>query len=255
MLSWLFVTIIPMSYSLSYLIIQRYFLVIRIIRLLWIKEMLVACFLLKLGLPPFHMWFIRILRALSNKVFLFASTVHKILPLFFIRKMMNLSTLLLRVSIIILTRVYLLESRSLFPTLVFSSITHTVWIIMRGVIRVGFILIYFIFYSVVLCLLLVNYSSPKLNQTYLTSKLAGNLRWLTISGIPPFVIFWVKVSILFWLLLSFRTLICFIILIASIVALARYFRAMYHTRLIPTFTITLNPLIRVRIVVLYLGVV
>jgi hypothetical protein len=232
-LSWMFLLLIPTVVSLRYLIIQRYFLLVSIFSFLSLKEILLVGVILKLGLPPFHSWFIRITSVIVGKVFLFLSTIHKLLPLLFLRKLISTTTIVFLSRLIVIASIYLVDTISLFSTLVFSSITHSLWIVFSSLLRLGFILIYFVLYSIVIVSLLSKFSLfHQLNQIYLISRSSRNLSWLVLSGLPPLALFWMKVGVLYWLLLNLRLLRCLILLITRVFALRGYFRAMFYRSLV-----------------------
>jgi len=86
LLSWLFVILVPNTSTLNYLLVQRYFLILGIARILFLPSLLIIVFLLKLGIPPFHVWFIKIARVLNKNRFSFIITLHKLIPILFLSK-------------------------------------------------------------------------------------------------------------------------------------------------------------------------
>jgi len=233
LLSWLFVVIIPRSFSLNYLIVQSYFLLIRLIGALYTPILLVLGLIIKLGLPPFHIWFLRIARVMNKNRFIFIISFHKLLPIFFLRKIVfSLVTISIVVIIIILIGRALVYRRTLFFTLVFSSIVHRVWIVYRALTRKGFILIYWGFYRILLLLIIRFLGLIKLDQIALNQRALIASCWLLMSGVPPFIIFWIKVYILLWLILSSGFFLRLVIVLVRVFALTSYYRAWHFGRLL-----------------------
>lgn len=195
---------------------------------------LVFSFLIKLGLPPFHAWFFRIARTLDGNTFYFMITFHKLLPLIFIRKIVfNYLSFFFIIIRLPLVGIGLLSRRTLFFTLVFSSIIHRVWIIFRRLLRKGFILFYWIVYRALLILLMMRLSVfSKVEHSYFVQGVLRTKCWLLLSGIPPFIIFWLKVYLLFWLLNLLGLLFSVFILLTSVFALTAYYRAWHFGSII-----------------------
>jgi len=230
LLSWLFIIIIPAFLSLSYLIIQRYFLLLSAVSILYFKEVLLSCFFLKLGLPPFHMWFFRIISFLGKTNFWFILTTHKILPIFiFISIATFMSAILLFLSIG-LTSFFLLERTLFFNTLFFSSVIQTVWLFFRLFSRKSFSGLFMLRYMVLMWFFIE--SREKLKTFSLQLNCLNKLSWLLISGFPPFLMFWLKVNIVYWVLFS-RAFFSIVMLITGVLSLSAYYRT-WHLRLIKT---------------------
>lgn len=87
--------------------------------------MLVLLFLVKLGLPPFHLWFMRFRAWLNKKAFLFMTTVHKIAPIFILGKLVMESSLLLIVFSFVMSGQVMIEVRDFFYVMMVSSMIHS----------------------------------------------------------------------------------------------------------------------------------
>jgi len=235
--------LLPAFISLNYLIVQRYFLILGLCRMLYSPILLILRIFLKLGLPPFHMWFIRIARVLKKEVFIFIMTLHKILPIVFLRKfLMSYQRIVLISSVFLLIGLMLLSRRILFNTVVFSSIVHRIWIALSITLSKGFILFYWMFYSSLLSLLVILFTLPLLKQSYLTQRLLSGKSWLLIYGIPPFIIFWIKVYLLIWLIQRIRLYLILVVILIRMFALTAYYRTWQFGRLLEYRTISIKVL-------------
>jgi len=232
-LSWLFVIIIPNSSTLNYLIVQSYFLVMSLCSSLFFPSILIVRFLLKLGIPPFHIWFIRIAAVVNKIIFSFIITVHKLVPILFLRKILlsfvPFSLLFLRIS---LTGIALIRRRTLFFTLVFSSMVHTIWMRFSLFLRKSFVLLYWFIYRLLFTVLVRLLSFMKIEQSYLSQSYLLSKCWLLLSGIPPFMIFWFKVYLLFWLISSIGFFMRVFVMFIRVFALTAYYRTWHFGSLL-----------------------
>jgi len=246
--------LLPNFFSLNYLVIQRYFLILRLVRILVFYPILVVRILIKLGLPPFHLWFVRLSRVLSKRGFAFIITLHKLLPIFLLAKiLLTYISFLVFLRRIIIVGTSLSIRRTLFFTLTFSSIIHRAWIVLRVLIRKGFLLFYWFSYRGLLIILIRVLSLTKLNQAAIIQRRLTRKIWLLMSGIPPFIIFWLKVHIVIWFSFSLGFFFRIFIILVRVFALTSYYRTWHFRRILESRTVTgsfFRPLI---IVLLFWG--
>lgn len=227
-LSWIFSVLLSSSLSLKYFLIQSLFLLGRLVSVLsFNKHILILFFLLKLGLPPFHLWFFNLSLNIKKWVFLFFSSLHKRAPLMIIRRIV-LPNFFLLFFIVIVTIVFILEAGDLFIILLLSSVSHSRWMIFRNLIRRKLFFLYFVLYTIVLYFLILCFFYYFIFRG-LEQDSAIRFLWLVISGLPPFRIFWLKVCVVsFFLEISFLGRLA--LLIVSIVRLFTYYR-IFHLSL------------------------
>jgi len=252
LLSWLFVIVIPSTSTLNYLIVQRYFLILRLCSVLFLPSILVIRFFIKLGMPPFHIWFIRIAITLLKRIFSFIMTVHKLLPILFIRKILLRFVSFRIVSLrLFIVGIALIRRRTLFFTLMFSSIVHTIWIIFGMFLRKSFVLFYWSRYRLLFIILIRLLRFIKIDQSYLSQSLFISKCWLLISGIPPFIIFWFKVHLVIWLVSIVGLFMRIIIILVRVFALTSYYRTWHFGSLLEYNRITLASLGPILIVLVF----
>lgn len=233
LLSWLFVILVPNTSTLNYLLVQRYFLILRIARILFLPSLLIIVFLLKLGIPPFHIWFIKIARVLNKNRFSFIITLHKLIPILFLSKVIFriISFIIIWLRLIVVG-LALISRRTLFFTLIYSSIVHSIWIILSIILSKGFVLFYWVIYRSLLVILISLINFIKIENSYLTQRVFLSKCWLLISGIPPFLLFWFKVYLLVWIIYLFGLFIRVVVITVRVFALTSYYRTWHFGRLL-----------------------
>lgn len=130
-LSWGFVILFGSSSILKYLLIQRVFVPLSLFSLVVFNKALVVFLMLKIGLPPFHSWLVKVLSEVNFLVFIFMRTFHKLVPLFFFVKLITFVFSLVFCSYLILMRIFLFVSFSYFlGIMISSSFFNTRWMLL-----------------------------------------------------------------------------------------------------------------------------
>lgn len=231
LLSWIFIFFIKKFEVFKYLLIQTVFLLVRLISILWYIRIIILVMLLKLGIPPFHLWFINLTSTMNKYSFLFITTVHKILPLFRIRKFLYTTHRYLIILVILRTGILIIERNELFNTLIVSSIIHRGWILVRRWVSIKIIFLYYIIYSLIISLFVFTLKIKSLWYSRTEQNRNSRSLWIILSGFPPFSLFWLKVILLS--ILVFKTLrLRFILILVSVIRLFVYYR-IFHFVLAP----------------------
>jgi len=231
-LSWVFTILMPPFLGIKYLIIQAYFIMLSLVGLLWTPLLLVLGLVLKVGLPPIHIWFIKLSFFMKKWVFLIFSTLHKLLPLFLLGRLFLLGSYLSGVLLLVAGGL-IFQVSELFFILVTSSIVHRRWTLLRIQYRLKLSLTYWVLYSLVFFLLLGTIHFFTLFKRGVEQSSSTSVMWLVLSGLPPFIMFWLKVWI-FLFVVQVRVGLRLILIFISVLALTSYFRA-FHVRLRLTF--------------------
>ena len=197
--------------------------------------------LLKLSIFPFHSWFIRVSYRFPTFILWLISTLHKI-PIFIILIIFHLSlnTLILWSSFClscIISGLLILSLVDLRIILIVSSIGNNSWFFLSSIINQFTFLLFIFFYSLTLFLIFINLS----NFSKFNSSRSITTRFLivSLSGLPPFPIFFSKILILLQLLLTlnFRFyLLLFLIrastiLIGYIYSISKFFISSYRIKI------------------------
>lgn len=227
-LSWVFTVLISPFLAIKYLIMQAYFIVLSLVGLLWVPLLLALGFFLKVGLPPIHIWFMKLSFFIKKWVFLIFSTLHKLLPLFLLGRLFLLGSYFLGVLLLVAGRL-IFQVFELFFILITSSIVHRSWTLLRIQYRLKLSLTYWILYSLVFFTFLTTIHFFMLFKRGVEQSSSTSVIWLILSGLPPFVMFWLKVWI-FLFIVQVRVSFGLVLITVSILALTSYFRA-FHVSL------------------------
>ena len=231
-LSWVFTILMPTFISIKYLIMQAYFMILGLVGLLWVPIFLLFGLLLKIGLPPMHIWFIKLSFFIKKWIFFLFSTIHKMLPLLFIGSLLLRSSIFLVVLLVMAGRL-IFQVFELFLVLLTSSIIHRSWTLLSVQFNLKLSLRYWTLYSLVFFLFLRTIHFFVLFKRGIEQSSSTAIIWLVLSGLPPFVIFWLKVWI-FLFLVQVRSGLGLVLVFISVLALTRYFRA-FHAGLRLTY--------------------
>jgi len=152
-------------------------------------------------------------------------------PIIFLRKIILFYSFFYSGLLLLLSTLILFYRRTLFFTLVFSSVLHRIWISLRVFVSKRMRILYWIYYSIVFSFLVGLFSKIKLDQSTLTQRAFLRVCWLLISGIPPFIMFWVKVYVVIWFIYLIGLSSRYLIVFTRTIALTSYFRAWHLGRL------------------------
>lgn len=227
LLSWLFLIIIDKHGTLKYLLVQSFFFRTLII-LVFVKESyLWLPFFLKIGLPPFHFWILRLASYLRTKSLTFFLTLHKIAPLLILTKIISLyARLALFGGLLVVGAALLFFLSNTTLLLARSSIVHSIWALFSR--RLFISVFYWSAYSILVYLIFINIWMFVEQQIFFQNILRKIL-WVVLIGLPPFIIFWLKLFIIFCIAIQKITLfLAFMILIAA-ASLFGYLR-FFHLR-------------------------
>lgn len=186
----------------------------------------VVSLFLKLAIFPFHFWFVSVVYKFTNFAFFLSSTVHKVPPFIIISLHYNESIqffLLFSSVLTLLVSGLAIFSRSDFRILLLnSSIGNNSWLILRSFLSGRFFIVFLFVYSLRLFFIFVSWGS------LISSRLASNktilFLLLSLSGLPPFPFFFIKLFLIFSVSLVLDSFFLFIFLLRRITLLVGYFR-------------------------------
>jgi len=215
----------------KYLLVQAYFIVVIIISIFWSVKIIIFSLILKLGLPPIHLWFIQFSSVLNSSLFMFLVTLHKLFPLFLLGKNLFYGGIILISIILILRRLLLFQSNMFFLLLICSSIMHRAWIIFGFLLSKAFALTYWVLYRLLMIVILQSLMFWKLSNLVLGQNALSIFTWLIISGIPPFSLFFLKINLFLAVIAFIRRYWGYVLILCSVLALRVYFIA-FHVRIL-----------------------
>lgn len=179
--------------------------------------------MIKLRIPPLHLWLPLIAKFLPWKIFLILLTLQKIIP-FYIMSLISLPSYLLYIITIICSILppYIILNITNFKLLIsYSSINQSRWIILLIYIKNIIWFKYFIFYSIISLRLfsIIHLSKISISFNYFKSYFKFNLLFIILifnmAGLPPFSFFYIKWFSIFIFIKSSNLLIIFILIILS----------------------------------------
>ena len=216
--------------NLYYFLIQRLgrvFILLRIlIFLIWNIKLFSLIFfsaiLLKLGSAPFQFWYLKLIQKISWKNIWLLSVWQKFIPLILLKFSSSVILILFGAINVLIRRLSSVKQKKIKKILGLSSLFSLGWVI--SVIVLSEIWLWFILgYGLVLINLILSLISTQLlSVENLESSLRNPinllvffLNLLIVRGIPPFIVFYLKILILS-LLIEFSFFIVLIYLVISV---------------------------------------
>lgn len=228
LLSWLFVIIIPETLSFIYLVIQTFFVFVAILSIIIFPFLVFWGLILKIGLPPFHGWMLTFTFIIDAIVFALLMLLHKFMPIVVFGKILSNNIQFFFVTLLILSRALLIVQFAIFfEVIFFSSIIHRGWMLLGLKVRVSFFVFYWLLYRLFLIRFFVMTKFKEILIFNLNQRGLMLLLWLIISGLPPFIIFWLKALILIVIINIKILIIRFMLLLISIINLSAYYRCFH----------------------------
>nr|YP_010703316.1 NADH dehydrogenase subunit 2 [Anastatus shichengensis]WCO11519.1 NADH dehydrogenase subunit 2 [Anastatus shichengensis] len=170
----------------------------------------------KMGIPPFYLWYLKIMKSINWTNFFFFSTIQKIIPLiilnnslyFMNNNLMKFFSLNLMLSSIF-SSIISMNFTSIKIILSFSSMNQMSWIILISMINELTMINFFLTYLMIMMNLTMIFN--KFNINYLNnmnlmkfnnnfSYLLMNLSMFSLASIPPFTGFlmkWISIQMFF----------------------------------------------------------
>nr|AND97118.1 NADH dehydrogenase subunit 2 [Stygobromus foliatus] len=195
-----------------------------------------SALMFKMGSAPFHQWLISIADALNWHSSFLLMTVQKLAPLALVTNFSfndEMQTLLgfSIISAIVGSVGGLLQS-SLRKIMMFSSISHLSWVIAAMMISQTLWMMYFMVYSIMVCMLLSSFNSlqvAKLSDLMNSSlspsmKLIISSSFLSMSGLPPLLGFLPKLIVLDQLILKSMIFLSLSLVLFALVSMFFYVR-------------------------------
>lgn len=220
-ISWIFSFFLK-GRRLKYLLVQRLFFLGSLLRAIIFYKIVFLFFFLKLGMPPFYSWVVLLITNTNKIVFLFFFLIHKVVPLLFLAKTeipILIFLMVLRISLLAM-----IQLSSLLIVFIMSSIIQSLWILFCLLISVTLFLIYWLCYSRVLFIFFYSFKRTYISILSQIQNISRRVLWLVITGLPPFLIFWLKLSLLTSILYILGLIISIILLLSSVLRIIVYYR-------------------------------
>lgn len=204
--------------------------------------------IIKIGAPPFHSWFINLIKNINWINCLILSTWQKIIPIIILIYIINKLLLLIIICIsTIISATLRLNHQSIRIIFRYSSINHIRWIILNIIIREILWIIYFITYiiinfSIIIILNFFNifYINQIINLNFKYKKIFIFINILSIRGLPPILGFNIKWLSIYFMIWNKFNLLNLLILLISIFIFLLYIRLSISFLLISNLKNKLN---------------
>jgi len=208
--------------------------------------LLTFSFLIKLSIFPFFIWYINLIYRFPNFIFWLARTLHKIPAMLIISVFsLKLDTNLLWLSIVLTTIVsglIMLTVVDFRIVLVLSSIGNNSWFFLSQITNIFIFLTFIFIYRVSLFYILNSFKSlskPVFTTSLQSSSYSLSFWVLSLSGIPPFPLFYGKILVILRVLhtLTFNYIFLLFLLFNSLIVIGyiqsiiKYFIYVYNSTL------------------------
>uniref|UniRef100_A0AAU7YTU3 NADH-ubiquinone oxidoreductase chain 2 n=1 Tax=Stephanitis macaona TaxID=3156568 RepID=A0AAU7YTU3_9HEMI len=202
------------------------------------KMMLTFSMMIKLGIPPFHMWMPEMLSKVNWMILSFMITLQKINPLIITSQILENNLLLPMILIISATigSISGINQIMMNKIMAYSSINHMSWTIMCMMMMNTLWIKYFIIYSIItltLCFMFNKKMIFYINQLNMNCnnnmKIIITILMLNLGGMPPLPGFFIK-----WMTLesimkySYMYTTSMIMMFCSMITLMFYMRLSYN---------------------------
>ena len=233
---------IEIENSIKYFLIQRWASVIFLISFFFfnlfinnINYIIIFRIFLKLGVAPFHIWFISILKTRSLFILIILSTIQKIIPLVVLSNISIRFDLIYMIILINTIFLLIILSRiiNLNKILAVSSINNIIWILFRIIFSLKLIFIFIIIYLFLLIGVFILYNLYNLNiflqinRINYFDKLIITIIFISLGGIPPLLGFLIKYVILKFIIIYEKIFFLLIIIFSSLLVLYIYLSRIY----------------------------
>nr|YP_009255546.1 NADH dehydrogenase subunit 2 [Creontiades dilutus]AND82398.1 NADH dehydrogenase subunit 2 [Creontiades dilutus] len=230
---------------------MMYFLIQSMASMLFIVTMLMSMFLfmnmsmilpkimlftmmMKMGMPPFHMWFPEVMYKISWLMCIMLMTWQKVAPMYILSLTMNNDMLnMIIIMLSTLTGAILgLNHTSTQKIMAYSSMNHMGWMMACASMSKKLWMMYMIMYSmmtIMLCLNMHKYNIMYMNQfnilsMKMTEKVSLMIMMLSMGGMPPFIGFLPKWITIEYMINSNEMLLLTLMVVSSLITLSYYMR-------------------------------
>nr|YP_010872966.1 NADH dehydrogenase subunit 2 [Pheidole flavigaster]WGV34152.1 NADH dehydrogenase subunit 2 [Pheidole flavigaster] len=192
-----------------------------------ITFILILALMMKLSIPPLHLWLPLLAKFMPWNMLLILLTFQKIIP-FYLFSMIAIPYLILFLVIIscsILPPYMMLNMTNFKMLMSYSSLNQTSWMILLIYMKNIIWLKYFLFYSMIIFSLftIMHYHKMIMSYNYSKSYFKFNILLIilmfNISGLPPFSFFFIKWFSMFIFMKSSNMLIILMMMMLSSLAM------------------------------------
>nr|QDI93855.1 NADH dehydrogenase subunit 2 [Tuxedo nicholi] len=199
------------------------------------KTMVMLTMMMKMGMPPFHMWFPEIMNKMTWPTCLLLMTWQKIAPLFILSEVIYLDKLTTTVICLsaIMGAIGGINQTSTRKIMAYSSMNHMSWMVSCAAMFKKSWIIYMVMYTIlmmIVSLIMHNYNIMFINQMNITSfysnmeKMIIMSMMMSIGGLPPFLGFMPKWIAIQYMIYSKEFIMMMFMIASSLITLTYYLR-------------------------------
>lgn len=202
--------------------------------------------LLKLSIFPFYFWYLNLIPLFNNSIFFLSSTIFKLPSIFIISNFycfINFSVLFMSALLTItIGALVIINSNDLRFVLIASSVVNNSWFVFTQYANMLLFIAYFVIYRLLLfyVLYIVNtqstYRFVNIENSYSNTQVV--LCLFTMAGLPPFPLFFIKMSLVHFISSysnsSFYVFVLILIRVATILGYLKHvFRNLLNSNNLP----------------------
>lgn len=230
------------NFRLKYYITQSLVSVLLIINfILWSNDLIlrknlfmILLIIWKLGMPPFHGWFINLIIDTDWWGFMLISSVIKVVPLFLTSIFFSNLSVLFRILGIFVSGISGASQVCLKKIIGYSSIFTSGWVILCIIINnFGWVYVFMVYFSILVffCRNLRYSSSSEVDSRIFNNSLHLNqivfLTILRLRGVPPFSGFFIKAYVICGIVIQKELILSLVILIVSSIRIYIYIKTTF----------------------------
>ena len=247
---------IELENSVKYFIVQRWASIIFLMRFFFCNYLFNRFYLLliirmfiKLGVSPFHTWFISILKTCSLFILIILSTIQKLIPLIILNNIyINYIIFYFSIFFTIVFIVFILSRViNLNKLLALSSLGNILWLISRNILSIKLIFLFIIIYIYILLGIYIFYNMyyynifMQINRINFFDKIIIILLFISLGGMPPILGFLRKLLILKIIFIYENIFLFLLIIFSSLILLYHYISRIYFfLTYVPSIKIGIN---------------
>nr|YP_010411508.1 NADH dehydrogenase subunit 2 [Euurobracon yokahamae]UJJ81883.1 NADH dehydrogenase subunit 2 [Euurobracon yokahamae] len=190
--------------------------------------------MMKLGMFPFHLWFIDMIMGLNWFLCFFLMTFQKLIPLLILKNFyMELMIILFSIMNCLFSMMMSFNQIYLKKLIGYSSIIHLSWVMSSILISMKMWMIYFLFYLLMTMILMIQlnyFNLDMISDLYLYKNMNLFLLFfimLSIGGVPPMFGYFIKLMFMMKYINIQSIIFLMILIFCSLIFLFFYMRLIY----------------------------
>ena len=227
--------------AIKYFLIQRWASIIFLLRFFFLAYLnslyllIIIRIFMKVGIAPFHIWFISILKTRSLYILILLSSIQKIIPVIILRNIkINYNYLFLFLILNIFFIVIILPGTlRLNKILALSSINNLAWILISIIMSTKLFFLFILIYTYLLIGFTIFYKSYRINifiqinRINILDKIILIMLFMSLGGLPPLLGFLRKYLIIKFIIYNINWLFILLIVFRSLYLLYFYISRIY----------------------------